>query len=146
MAGTFSNSVYPDKEQLRKMQDDGPAGPIVMVNLLKFRDQAVYADGRATTLTGREAYDLYARDVGKLIIDYGGEVVFAGDTTFLALGEVSPLWDEVALALYPNRQALFNMSTSPEWIAMSVHRQAGLDGQLNIETTPHFLNGKPMAR
>ena len=71
------------------MQAAGPDGPIVMVNLLKFRDRAEYRDGRETSLTGREAYDLYARDVSKLVVDYGGKILYAGDTTFLALGEAT---------------------------------------------------------
>jgi hypothetical protein len=55
--------------------------------------------------------------------------------SFLALGEVEDLWDEVALAEYPNRAALWAMSISPEWQAIAIHREAGLAGQLNIETT-----------
>ncbi len=139
MTGTFVNAVYPDEGQVKEMQDEGPDGPIVMVNLLKFRDQAEYRDRRETNLTGRQAYDLYAREVTKLVTEYGGEVLFAGDTTFLALGEATPLWDEIALAKYPNRCALFEMSTSKEWMEIAVHREAGLEGQLNIETTPGFL-------
>ncbi len=139
MSGVFVNAVYPGEKQIKEMQDAGPDGPIVMVNLLKFRDRAKYSDGRETDLSGREAYDLYARDVMKLVVDYGGNVIFAGDTTFLALGEATPLWDEVALAMYPTRKALFDMSTSKEWMAIAVHREAGLEGQLNIETTPSFL-------
>ena len=60
--------------------------------------------------------------------------MFAGDVTFLALGQVEDLWDEVAIATYSNRAGLFAMSTSDEWRALSVHRTAGLAGQLNIET------------
>jgi len=37
-------------------RDDGQ--PIYMLNLLKFREQAVYADQRETTLTGAQAYDI----------------------------------------------------------------------------------------
>ena len=139
MTGTFVNAVFPDEGQMKEMQDEGPDGAIVMVNLLKFRDHAQYRDGRDTKLTGREAYDLYAREVTKLVIKHGGRILYAGDTTFLALGEASPLWDEVALAMYPARKALFDMSTSKEWMAIAVHREAGLEGQLNIETTPSFL-------
>lgn len=58
----------------------------------------------------------------------------AADVTFLALGQVEELWDEVAIAKYPNRAALFEMSTSDEWRELAVHRTAGLAGQLNIET------------
>lgn len=139
MTGSFVNAVYPGEDQIKEMQAPGPDRAIVMVNLLKFRDRAQYRDGRETDLTGREAYDLYARDVAKLVVEYGGKILYAGDTTFLALGEATPLWDEVALAMYPNRKALFDMSTSKEWMAIAVHREAGLEGQLNIETTPSFL-------
>ena len=139
MSGAFVNAVYPGEEQIKKMQEKGPDGPIVMVNLLKFRDRAQYSDGRETNLSGREAYDLYAREVMTLVVEYGGKILYAGDTSFLALGEATPLWDEVALAMYPTRKALFDMSTSKEWMAIAVHREAGLEGQLNIETTPSFL-------
>jgi len=57
-----------------------------------------------------------------------------GDVTMLSLGQVEDLWDEVAIAKYPNRAALFEMSTSEEWQALAEHRAAGLAGQLNIET------------
>ena len=50
------NDVYPaDPAQLQSLMEKGPSGPIFMVNLLKFKDKAEYEDGRATTLSGREA-------------------------------------------------------------------------------------------
>ncbi len=129
------NEVLPSSaERLAAMAEPGPDGPIFMVNLLKFKDQAEYEDGRATELTGREAYQLYGAAVSNLITEYDGEIVFAGDVTFLSLGQVEELWDEVAIAKYPNRGALLAMSTSDEWRAAAVHRAAGLAGQLNIET------------
>lgn len=130
-----TNEVMPSSaERIGEMMEPGPDGPISMVNLLKFKDQAEYEDGRDTDLSGREAYQIYGRGVSKLIADFGGEITFAGDVTFLALGQVDDLWDEVAIAKYPNRAALWEMSTSPEWQELSVHRAAGLAGQLNIET------------
>ena len=105
-----------------------------MVNLLSFKERAEYEDGRDTDLSGREAYNLYGAAVSRLIVEYGGEIVFVGDVTFLSLGQVDELWDEVAIARYPNRGALLAMSSSPEWCEAAVHRTAGLAGQLNIET------------
>ena len=61
--------------------------------------------------------------------------MFAGDVTFLSLGEVEDLWDEIAIVQYNRRSDLLAMSMSEEWRAISVHRAAGLKGQLNIETT-----------
>jgi len=131
----FKNEVTPsDPKQIEEMMAEGPEGPIFMVNLLKFKDKAEYADGRETNLTGREAYDIYGKEVSKLLKTFGGEAIFWGDTTALLLGQVDELWDEVAIARYPSRAHLWKMSTSPEWQAISVHRAAGLAGQLNIET------------
>jgi uncharacterized protein (DUF1330 family) len=130
------NRVYPESDQVAALQERGPDGPIVMVNLLKFRDKARYPDGRDSDLTGREAYDRYAREVVKLLRAVGGRVLFSGDVTFLTLGRAEELWDEVALAEYPSRAALLKMSMSKEWQEIAVHREAGLEGQLNIETVP----------
>ena len=130
------NEVMPsDPERIAAMQEAGPPGPIVMVNLLKFRDKASYPDGRDADLPGRDAYMRYATAVTQLLPKFGGRAIFGGDVTFLALGQVEELWDEIAMAEYPNRAALWAMSTSPEWREIAVHRQAGLAGQLNIETT-----------
>ena len=121
-------------EQMKELRQPGPEGPIYMVNLLKFKDKAEYEDGRESNLSGREAYNLYGRAVSKIITSYGGKVVFVADVTFLSLGEVEELWDEVAIAMYPNRAKLVEMFSSKEWQDAAVHRTAGLKGQLNIET------------
>ena len=49
------------------------------------------------------------------------------------LGEVEELWDTVAIAMYPSRQAMLEMLSSEAYQASAVHRSAGLAGQLNIE-------------
>lgn len=129
------NELFPrDPERVRQMMEPGPSKPIYMVNLLKFKDKAEYKDGRETSLTGREAYMIYGRAVTQLLPKFGGKGVFAADVSFLTLGQVEELWDEVAIAMYPNRRAMVEMSMSREWREIAVHRDAGLKGQLNIET------------
>lgn len=129
------NEVMPTSpERVKAMLSKGPQGPIFMVNLLKFRERAAYADGRITGLSGREAYSIYGKAVAGLLPQFGGRAIFAGDVTFLALGQVEDLWDEIAIAMYPDRAAMVRMSSSPAWQEIAVHRTAGLAGQLNIET------------
>ncbi|MEM7493938.1 MAG: DUF1330 domain-containing protein [Pseudomonadota bacterium] len=129
------NQIVPtDPEQIQKMAEPGPEGPIFMVNLLKFKSKADYEDGRETDLTGREAYQLYGMGVAGLLPEFGARIFFVADVTFLSLGQVEDLWDEVAIAVYPNRAALFKMTSSETWQALAVHREAGLAGQLNIES------------
>lgn len=129
------NEVFPtDPERLKGMMEKGPDGPIFMVNLLKFKDKAEYDDGRPCDLSGRDAYMIYGRAVTELLPKFGGRGLFAGDVTFLALGQVEELWDEIAIAMYPDRASMVRMSMSDEWREIAVHRMAGLKGQLNIET------------
>ena len=48
---------------------------------------------------------------------------------------VEELWDVVSIATYPSRQAMVEMIQSEKYQEIHVHRDAGLAGQLNIETT-----------
>ena len=129
------NKVYSNKEQIKGFMEPVSEGPICMVNLLKFKEKAEYEDGRDTDLTGREAYALYEEGVKKLLQEVGGGIGFEGEVERLALGEVEELWDVVALAVWPSRGAMFKVMQSPDMQAISVHRSAGLAGQLNLETT-----------
>ncbi len=128
------NSVIPTQEQMAGFLAPGPDGPISMVNLLKFRSKASYEDGRETELTGAEAYAIYSRGVMQTLAKVGGKIVFSGEVSRLMLGEVEELWDSVAIAQYPSRAAMLKMMQLPEYQEISLHRSAGLAGQLNIET------------
>ena len=57
------NRVIPNEEQINGFLENPEIGPISMVNLLKYKDKAIYEDGRDTNLTGEEAYKLYASEV-----------------------------------------------------------------------------------
>ena len=128
------NKVTPNEEQINGFLKNPEIGPISMVNLLKFKDKALYEDGRDTSLTGEEAYGLYAAEVVNLVEKYGGEFLFAGKVNRLMLGEVEEMWDSIAIVEYPSRKAMLEMITNPEYLESAIHRTAGLAGQLNIET------------
>ena len=131
------NKVIPSEEQMKGFVEGDIDSPISMLNLLKFKDKAEYEDGRTTDLTGREAYQIYALAVAKLVEKTGGKVLFGAEVSRLMLGEVEELWDTVAIAQYPSRRKMLEMMMSPEYAEISVHRTAGLKGQLNIETKNH---------
>ena len=128
------NKVTPNEDQINGFLEDPEIGPISMVNLLKYKEKAIYDDDRDTDLSGEEAYGLYAAEVINLVEKYGGEFLFAGTVNRLMLGEVDEMWDSIAIAKYPNRKSMFEMTMDPEYQKIHVHRDAGLEGQLNIET------------
>ena len=129
------NRVYPDGAQLGALMALSGDGPIVMLNLLKFKDRAEYADGRATTLTGREAYQLYGDRMTAYVTQHGGRILFTGRIGTLAIGAVGEMWDLAALVEYPSAKAFVTIATSPEVQDFGVHRSAGLAGQLLIQCT-----------
>jgi len=131
------NAVRPSDENLKSFFADAGTdrdGPVVMVNLLKFRERAVYPDGSDAHLSGFEAYIRYGKEVSKILAKIGGRMVYNGLVDGLMLGECEELWDQVALVEYPSRAVFLEMVVSPEYRAIEVHREAGLAGQLNIGT------------
>jgi uncharacterized protein (DUF1330 family) len=126
------NAVYPTASRVEALMADDSGDPIVMLNLLKFRATAVYPDGRSTDLTGRQAYDLYAAAMQKVIEKNGGRLLFGGDVASLVIGQVGDLWDTCVLVEYPSAAAFAAIVTSPEVAEIGVHRAAGLEGQLLI--------------
>ena len=129
------NAVMPNDEQMSGFLEEDKDQQIFMVNLLKFKDKAEYPDKRETDLTGEEAYAIYAEEVAGHLAKVGGKPVFGGEIERLMLGEVEDLWDKVAIAMYPSRKAMFQMINDPDYIISAQHRVAGLEGQLNIETS-----------
>lgn len=128
------NAVYPPPEQAMAFFGLPEDGPFVMVNLLKFKPFATYANGHDAHLTGQQAYERYGREVTKLVTALGGRVTFSGDVTSLMIGTVEDLWDMVGLVEYPSLAAFRAMALSPGMKAIEHHRSAGLAGQLNIRT------------
>ncbi len=68
--------------------------------------------------------------------DDNEELVLHTDVKRLAVGKVEELWDVVAIAKWPSRKIMGEnmMPSDPEYLEAYQHREAGLAGQLNIET------------
>lgn len=129
-----NNAVFPAPDQIASFFGGDEDGPFVMVNLLKFKEKAEYSDGSEPELSGRDAYLRYGAAVLDCLRAVGGKTIFSSAVTELLLGEVDELWDMVALAEYPSREAMRTMVASPAYQAIEKHRIAGLAGQLNIRT------------
>jgi uncharacterized protein (DUF1330 family) len=130
------NALYPTAERIADLKADSTGKPIVMLNLLKFRERAQYADGRTSELSGRDAYMLYGEKMQQLVEHEGGRMIFSGQIMSLVIGTVEDMWDVAALVEYPSSAAFARIVTSPEVAAIGIHRSAGLAGQLLIRVAP----------
>ena len=134
----INNILQPTGDQMRAFRDRASGKPIYMLNLLKFKDKAVYEDGRETNLTGEEAYRRYGEGFRKVMEPKGARVVYSGKVKGWLIGEGEGAWDAVAVISYPSTQVMLDMMRDPEYQAVHQHRAAGLDGQLLIECGEGF--------
>ncbi|MEM1105985.1 MAG: DUF1330 domain-containing protein [Pseudomonadota bacterium] len=130
-------ALQPTSQQLKSFIDEAYDGPIVMVNLLKFRAVAAYQEGDpeyGEEISGAEAYARYAAGVAELSADpnIGITFVYLGAAQRFLIGEGD--WDQVALARYPSRKHMAQMMADPRYQAAHRHRVAGLLHQDLIET------------
>ena len=109
------NQLYPSKIQIEDFKNFPTDKPIKMVNLLKFKDKAVYEDGRKTDLSGVEAYSIYATEVVNHLEKVGGKTLFFGEVKGLLIGEVEESWEWVAIAEYPSASAMYKMFTDSDY-------------------------------
>jgi uncharacterized protein (DUF1330 family) len=129
--------IDPTGEQLQRFMENGPDGPIVMLNLLKFRDKAAYADDAGEPeRSGAEAYGVYSETALQKVQGVGGSLFFGSPAHAAVIGPEDE-WDMVALVQYPNRQAFLTMVSDPEYQACAHHRSAALaDSRLIPMTSP----------
>ncbi len=132
------NVLQPTGDQVRAFRDRQTGGPIAMLNLLKFREKAVYEDGRPSDLTGLEAYQLYGRRFREIMEPRGVRVLYAGEVKGLLIGQGEDLWDAVAVIEYPSTEVMLNMLRDEAYQQAQQHRAAGLEGQLLIECGEGF--------
>ncbi|MGA9277702.1 hypothetical protein [Ilumatobacter sp.] len=111
----------------------GDDGPVWMVNLMKYRDVAEYADGRDSTISGHEADDLYSPFDSLAAV--GAQPVFFGDVDQQLLGE-SPSWDRVGVVKYPTRRSFIDMQALASFQTSHQHKDAGMESTIVLGTQP----------
>lgn len=119
--------VHPDRAVLEALSQLADDEPVVMLNLLRFRDHASYAEGSPhAPCSGREAYARYGAVAVRHVQAVGGKPVWMGDAQLTLIGPADEPWDEVLLVEYPSRKAFLTMASNPEYLACTVHRTAAL--------------------
>ncbi|GAA0221104.1 DUF1330 domain-containing protein [Saccharothrix mutabilis subsp. mutabilis] len=118
-------AVDPRGADLKRLVQEDPGGPVVMLNLLRF------AEG------GREAYDEYARHLRETFLPrYGAEVLYAGTGSTALVAEDGQSWDAVLLVRYPDRAAFSRMVADPEYQEVTRLRTDALTEAVLQATTP----------
>jgi uncharacterized protein (DUF1330 family) len=106
---------------------DGTDGPVVMLNLNKYREVAAYADGRETGgRSGREVYLDYGVVAQQALAAVGAKILWATEATAPLIGCDHDAYDEVLAIWYPSRASFVELTNFPGYQDALVHREAAL--------------------
>jgi len=126
--------VDPTKERFGAFKAIERDGPIQMLNLVRFRDKAVYPDGR--DVSGREAYRAYSRESGPVFKRLGGRQIWVGRPELTLIGPQTERWDIAFIAEYPSSTAFVEMLRDPVYRQAVKHRQAAVADSRLIRLEP----------
>lgn len=122
------------------LADDGQ--PFYMVNLMRYRNQAVYPDGiHPEVKTGREANALYTKAVIKELLKRGSYPVFVSRkiSNLINAGEGTDFFEEVGVVRYRSRRDMMDMIASPTFQAAEPHKWASMEKTVVVPTKKILL-------
>jgi uncharacterized protein (DUF1330 family) len=122
----------PEPAQIQQLMEGAADTPVVMVNLLKFKE---HADGANAGMSGAESYMKYGAEMKKFVESKGGRFIWSGRADSMVIGESDVDWDVIALVEYPSRKAFLEIASSSHVAEIGEDRKMGLEGQWLIATT-----------
>jgi len=115
-------------------------GPVTMLNLLRFHDQADYSASPELAppqpITGQEAYEIYVNLTTPFLEEVGGTVSYLGRGGHYLIGPIEERWDLVLLVKHRSVQVFMSMAENSAYMSVLGHRTAALADSrlLPIET------------
>jgi len=121
--------IEPTPEQLAALAAHRPDGPIVALNLNRYRERAAYPSGTPDAdVSGREAYLRYGMVALPAILGTGGRILWATDGRHVTIGTRDDHYDEVVAVWYPSRAAFLSLDDHPGYReAFDLHRRAAIE-------------------
>lgn len=132
-------SVEPEPAQLAGLGALDPGAPVVMLNLLRFREVADYSAhpdlAPGEPISGADAYRRYGDAVQDHLVQAGAAIEYLATAGPAVIGPPDERWDMVVLVRYPDPGAFVTMVTNPAYLALSGHRTAALADSRLVPTT-----------
>jgi uncharacterized protein (DUF1330 family) len=121
------SAIRPNPEQFKQLAADAgtDTGPVVMLNLLKFKAG-----------DGAREYNTYGDTARQMVERTGGRLIYAGRCEQVLIGDHEANdWDAIAVVEYPSRKAFLEMVSQPDYEKAHEHREAGLERTVLIATS-----------
>ena len=120
----------PTQEQGAAFVSVDREGPVVMLNLLRFRAVADYREHPdlepPEPISGAEAYRRYVENTLPILSKVGSEILFRASGGAALIGPSDERWDLVVLVRHQSAQAFLGFAQDPAYLAGAGHRIAAL--------------------
>jgi uncharacterized protein (DUF1330 family) len=127
-------AIEPDQQQFADVAAIAGAdgdGPVVMLNLNRYRDRAAYENGvpggQPSDVSGQEAYLRYGAVAQSVLDRLGGKILWHTESERTVIGDETDRYDEVIAVWYPNYKAFAALVTDPDLVDALPHRVAALE-------------------
>ena len=118
-------------------QDDGPFWAL---NLMKYRERAVAADGTVQERSGLDADNEY--NPSAQIEAVGGRMVLVAPVETQLRGD-DIAWDRIGVVLYPTRMSFLEMSNRDDFKKQHEHKNAGMETTIVVASMPRDGDPSP---
>lgn len=123
--------IEPTQEAGRRFVQRGLAGPIFMLNLLKFRGTADYTRhpelAPAQPISGADAFAHYIRHALPFLREAGGDVQFLGAGGAFLIGPDSERWDVAMLVRQASVVSFLSFASHQGYLRGLGHRTAATE-------------------
>ena len=130
----MTTHIEPTPEQFRRLAGSDDPSPVIMINLLRFKERADGIDADEG-ISGVEAYQRYAVAVRPFLEGVGGRMLLQLGMTGSVIGPDEREWDVMLAVEYPSRAAFVKMASDPNYLEIHAHRVAALADSRLIEST-----------
>lgn len=122
----------------------GLTGPVVMLNLLRFRAQADYSASPElagdATISGRAAFDAYVAHTLPFLRASGGDLVLLADGGPWLIGPPGERWDMAMLVRQADVETFMAWNGDPAYLAGLGHRTAALADSRLLPLVEHSVD------
>lgn len=120
-------AINPTGQSMKAFLEAAPDEPVVMLNLLRFREG------------GRERYEEYLAHFGGYAREVGAEVLYYAEGAPALVAEDGQAWDAVLLVSYPTRRSFSEMVRNPRYQEGTHLRDEALVEAVLQPTSPRGL-------
>ncbi|ABC63486.1 DUF1330 domain-containing protein [Erythrobacter litoralis] len=136
--------IDPSPANFQAFKDLPRDEPILMLNLLRYRNLAQYPPGHehhGNGWSGRRAYEEYGTTSGPIFKRVGGEIVWRGAFQAMVTGPDDQSWHDGFVARYPHAGAFFEMITDADYKQAVINRTAALIDSRLMRFEPGEVGG-----